>query len=173
LAKSVDTSPEQPALTATAHIVGTPHYLSPEQARYESVDFRADVYALGIVLYEMLSGRPPFSGPSPLAVIAQHLNAPLPPLREKRPDVPIGLARLVEQMTDKQPARRPHRTLRSRRDRRRHEPSVRWMSSPFRGLRPSSSSMPRSSADGRAPWRRPRGPRAARRKRLRFVLVVG
>jgi serine/threonine-protein kinase len=68
-----------PSMTATGMIVGTPEYMSPEQARGEKVDARSDVYAMGIVLYEILTGRVPFHGDTPIATILKHLQEP-PPL---------------------------------------------------------------------------------------------
>ena len=106
LAKPAEVLNEETLLTQASAIVGTPHYLSPEQARAEKVDFRSDIYSLGILLYEMLAGSPPFNGSSPVVVVAHHLNSPIPQLRDKRPEVPAGLIRLVEQMTEKDPGRR-------------------------------------------------------------------
>jgi len=68
-----------PSMTATGMIVGTPEYMSPEQARGERVDARSDVYALGIVMYELFTGRVPFHGDTPIATILKHLQEP-PPL---------------------------------------------------------------------------------------------
>jgi serine/threonine protein kinase len=65
--------------TATGDIVGTPSYMSPEQARGEKLDFRSDIYSLGVVVYELFSGRVPFRGDSPLSVILKHIHDP-PPL---------------------------------------------------------------------------------------------
>jgi hypothetical protein len=96
-----------PEATGSGTVVGTAHYISPEQARGEEVDFRSDVYSLGIVLYERLGGRKPFTGRSPMEVMARQLSDSLPPLREARPDVPSELATLVESMTAKIPAARP------------------------------------------------------------------
>src|SRR3954464_3164157 len=68
------------SVTQTAAVIGTAQYLSPEQARGESVDARSDVYSLGCVLYEILTGEPPFTGDSPLAVAYQHVREdPVPP----------------------------------------------------------------------------------------------
>ncbi len=93
--------------TGAGIVVGTPHYISPEQARGEQTDFRSDVYSLGVVLYEMLGGQKPFMGGSPMEVIARHLSEPLPPIRERCPEVPLGVATLLEAMTAKTAAARP------------------------------------------------------------------
>jgi tetratricopeptide (TPR) repeat protein len=92
------------SLTQAGYMLGSPHYVAPEQARGESADFRADIYSLGIMLYEMLVGEKPFKGTSPFAVVAQHLNDPMPPLDDR---VPPPVARLVAWMTQKEPSRRP------------------------------------------------------------------
>jgi len=69
--------------------VGTPAYMSPEQATAESdLDGRADIYALGCVLYEMLAGKQPYRGGTPAAVLAQQLTGPVPSLRATRADLP-------------------------------------------------------------------------------------
>jgi len=76
-------------LTGTGLALGTPAYMSPEQAAGEqAVDARSDIFSLGCVVYEMLAGEPPFTGPSPQAVLAQRLTGPAPPLRSRRADVP-------------------------------------------------------------------------------------
>lgn len=74
-------------LTRTGNVLGTPHYMAPEQARGETVDGRTDIYALGIILYELLSGHVPFDADSPLAVLHQHIYQELPPLRQFRQDL--------------------------------------------------------------------------------------
>lgn len=91
-------------LTATGVALGTPQYMSPEQGAGESdVDGRADLYALGCVLFEMLTGRPPFTGPTARAVIAQHLGHPAPSLLAERPEVPVWLERVVSRLLAKDP----------------------------------------------------------------------
>ena len=91
-------------LTATGVAVGTPHYMSPEQGAGDpDVDGRADLYALGCVLFEMLTGRPPFTAPTARAVIAQHLSHPPPSLLAERPEIPIWLDRLVLRLLAKDP----------------------------------------------------------------------
>lgn len=87
---------ETTRLTQTGGIIGTPHYMSPEQVSGQQVDGRADLYALGIILYELLAGRPPFSGDTPLVILHQHVYQQPPPLIEQRP----GLARATYQIVD-------------------------------------------------------------------------
>ncbi|PYO80352.1 MAG: serine/threonine protein kinase [Gemmatimonadetes bacterium] len=94
-------------LTETGMLIGTPAYMSPEQATAQrAVDGRADIYALGCVLYEMLAGAPPFSGPSTQAVLARHALDPVPPLRTVRPELPQRLERTVLRALAKTPADR-------------------------------------------------------------------
>ena len=93
-------------LTRTGGMLGTPHYMSPEQARGQPVDGRADIYALGIILYEMLAGKVPFDADSPLAVLHQHLSEPPPPLYRIRPDLVDITYRTVETCLQKDPADR-------------------------------------------------------------------
>ena len=95
------------ALTATQAFLGTPLYAAPEALLGSKVDGAADRYALGIVLFELLAGQPPFQGPHGLAVLEQHRSSPLPDLRTHRPDAPEALVRLVEQLAAKDPAMRP------------------------------------------------------------------
>lgn len=95
------------SLTSSGLLIGTPHYLSPEQAQGHSLDFRSDVYSLGIVLYEMLTGERPYIGTTPIAVVAKHLNAPFPSIKDKRPELPQSIVHLVEWMTAKNPEQRP------------------------------------------------------------------
>lgn len=78
-------------LTATGAITGTPAYMSPEQAQGQRADQRSDIYSLGIVLFEMLTGRVPFEAETPLAVIFKHIQEPPPPLSVVRPDLPYML----------------------------------------------------------------------------------
>ncbi len=94
-------------LTATGLSVGTPSYMSPEQASGgRDVDSRADVYALGAMLFEMLSGAPPFTGESVVALMARILSEPAPSIRTVRPSVPAGLDDAVRKALAKQPADR-------------------------------------------------------------------
>jgi len=93
-------------LTTEGMIIGTPQYMSPEQAAGDAVDGRSDIYSLGIVLYQMLSGAPPFDGDSSAKIIALQLTVVPPDIRTLRPDVTPELARVLGRMLDKDPARR-------------------------------------------------------------------
>ncbi|HEX7937428.1 MAG TPA: protein kinase, partial [Gemmatimonadaceae bacterium] len=84
------------SLTATGMVVGTPTYLSPEQVTGEPSDHRADIYALGVMAYEMIAGQAPFTGATPTAVLMKRLAGPPEPLKNLRPDVPDILADLVD-----------------------------------------------------------------------------
>jgi eukaryotic-like serine/threonine-protein kinase len=101
------THQQQTGLTATHTVLGTSAYMAPEQATGGPIDTRADLYALGCVLYAMLTGRPPFTGDNPMAVLHQHLHQPPAPTRTLRPDVPADLDRLVSDLLAKNPADRP------------------------------------------------------------------
>ncbi len=75
-------------LTSSGTVMGTPAYMSPEAGAGDKVDERTDIYSLGVVLYEMLTGRLPFEADTPYGLISKHISAPLPPPREFRPDLP-------------------------------------------------------------------------------------
>jgi eukaryotic-like serine/threonine-protein kinase len=94
------------ALTQTGSVMGTATYFSPEQAQGLVVDGRSDVYSLGVVLYEMVCGTPPFAGENPVSVAYQHVREPVPSLRARRPDVPAGLEQIIMTALEKDPNRR-------------------------------------------------------------------
>jgi len=97
-----------PSRTRTGMMVGTPEYMSPEQAQGRELDRRADVYSLGIVLYQMLTGDVPFRTDSAVATALQHVSTPPPPLRERNADLPEYAERVVLKALEKDPANRFH-----------------------------------------------------------------
>jgi serine/threonine protein kinase len=95
--------PTLPSLTQSG-FVGSPYYVSPEQAMGEEVDIRSDIYSSGIVLYELLSGNIPFDAKSPWSIISQHISSDPPPIEfEADDDVPEGIHSLIERMVTKRP----------------------------------------------------------------------
>lgn len=92
-----------PRLTRTDAIMGTPAYISPEQAKSLPVDQRSDIYSLGIILYEMVTGRVPFSADTPMAVILKHLNDPLPLPTTVKSDIPPGIEQVILKALAKEP----------------------------------------------------------------------
>lgn len=104
VARSLATS----GMTQSGTVVGTPDYLSPEQARGDAVDARSDLYALGLILYEMLTGKLPFVGGTVSENLAQRMMRTPPPVTTDRPDIPAWVARLVDRLLRPQPAHRLH-----------------------------------------------------------------
>ena len=87
-------------------IVGTAAYMAPEQALGQTIDGRADLYALGVLLYELTTGRVPFTGDDPLTVVSQHVHAPVVPPRVLRSDLPRALEAIIVKLLAKDPAQR-------------------------------------------------------------------
>ena len=93
-------------LTNAAALMGTPGYMAPEQAGGKKVDARADVYALGMTLFELCAGGPAFTADDPIALVVMNMQQPLPDLRQHAPEVPEELASLIEMMAAKDPDER-------------------------------------------------------------------
>src|SRR6266568_1616527 len=93
-------------MTETGSIVGTAQYLSPEQARGGEVDQRSDLYSLGVVLYELLTGKTPFEGDTPVEIAMKHLSTPPKPPSKLRPDIPPELDKVVLRALAKNPDER-------------------------------------------------------------------
>jgi len=103
IAKFLEGNPEHERLTQAGLVCGTPLYISPEQALGKSLDGRSDLYSLGVILYEMLSGSPPFRADTPVALVMRHIHDQPPSMSEHRPglDLPDGLRDLIFRLLDK------------------------------------------------------------------------
>lgn len=93
-------------LSSGTAMVGTPAYMAPEQGLGDTGDERSDLYSLGVILYQMLSGRLPYDGETPLSVVLKHLNEPIPSARALNPDVPEVVDDLIQRLMAKDPAER-------------------------------------------------------------------
>jgi tRNA A-37 threonylcarbamoyl transferase component Bud32 len=93
-------------LTQVGVTMGTPLYMSPEQAEGKPLDHRSDLYSLGVTCYHMLAGQAPFRGETALSLAVQHIKSPPEPLEKVRPDLPEALCRIVHRLLDKKPSNR-------------------------------------------------------------------
>lgn len=106
IGKALDTTAGSPV----SSVMGTPHYASPEQFQLNGrIDGRADIYSLGVMLFQMLTGALPFDATSVHELVHLHLTAAPPPLRSLRPDAPVAVERLLDRMLSKEPDGRPAR----------------------------------------------------------------
>src|SRR5258708_18811105 len=141
------------SLTASGGTLGTPAYLSPEPAAGRPAEPRSDLYALGCVLYALLTGSPPFTGDHPVATAVQHLNAAAPPVHERRPDLPPVIDQLLATLLAKDPQDRPPDAA----------TAAGWLGEVRRALPPAASAatiaFPVAGPEGSAPPRRPPGRR--------------
>ncbi|GHO89368.1 serine/threonine protein kinase [Dictyobacter formicarum] len=101
IARLINDAAPGTTLTRTGVTLGTPDYMAPEMALGEAIDYRADIYELGVVLYTLLSGHVPFTGSSSLAVITRHLRETLPLLHQTRPEIPPGVDAVIQKATAK------------------------------------------------------------------------
>ncbi|MBX7219923.1 MAG: protein kinase [Blastocatellia bacterium] len=111
IAKTLEFTTEGTSDLTGSMLVGTPHYCSPEQCMGEPLDPRSDVYSLGVVLFQMLTGRFPIDGEKPSALIVKHVTTPPHRLRDFRPDLPVSLERVVGRALEKRPSDRPTTAL--------------------------------------------------------------
>src|SRR5437899_5966345 len=97
---------EDAGLTNSGIVLGTADYLSPEQARGETLTGSSDLYSLGVVMFEMLTGRPPFVGPTAVSIAMQHASTNPPTLRQFNPTVPLAVEKIVMKTLEKEPVDR-------------------------------------------------------------------
>ena len=150
IARSVDFE----GVTITGTVLGTSEYIAPEQARGQRVDALTDVYSLGVVLYELLTGRVPFQGENFVAIALRHVNEPAPSVLERRPDCPprVGMA------VDRAMSKRPEERFQSM------EELCRELEACLAELDPSSEDATMIARRPVAPPRQRRQPRARRRR---------
>ncbi len=99
---------EEAGLTNSGIVLGTADYLSPEQARGEKLTASSDLYSLGVVMFEMLTGRPPFVGPTAVSIAMQHASADPPSMRQYNANIPAGVEKIVMRALEKEPEDRFH-----------------------------------------------------------------
>jgi eukaryotic-like serine/threonine-protein kinase len=107
VARAVELAGGDRLASSSGFAVGTPAYMSPEQAMGRTIDYRCDVYGLGCVLYEMLTGDPPFTGPTAQAMLARSLSGEFRPVRTVRPDVPAAAESAIRSALASEADRRP------------------------------------------------------------------
>jgi len=110
IAKVVSGDTDESVLTKTGLVMGTPHYMSPEQVESKRIDDRSDLYALGSIAYECLAGSPPFTGDTPLSIMLKQKNDAPPRFEpEVSMRIPAGLENLVFRLLEKEPDHRPQK----------------------------------------------------------------
>ncbi|MSP54038.1 MAG: serine/threonine protein kinase [Myxococcales bacterium] len=147
---------ETEALTIAGNFVGSPRYASPEQIQEADVDGRSDLYSLGVVLYELLAGVPPFQATDTIRMLMQHVRDAPPPLTEKVPGLSPSLATLIHALLEKRPEDRPANAeavldwLRAPDE---QGPTLQWVGSPLsRGSSPEPSGGTRTGSSQTSRW---------------------
>jgi serine/threonine-protein kinase len=101
IARIMDEKSQGSTLTGTGTLLGTPEYMAPEMVRGEQIDYRADIYELGVVLFQMLSGRVPFTGNTPFSIVYKHAQEPVPLLSSTDPSIPPAVDAVIQKATAK------------------------------------------------------------------------
>ncbi len=101
IARIMEDTSSNSGLTSTGMIIGTPEYMAPEMVNGDQVDYRADIYELGVVLFQMLSGHVPFRGTTPIVVITKHMQEALPSLNQLNPAIPAPVDAVIQKATAK------------------------------------------------------------------------
>ncbi len=101
IARIMEDTSSGSGLTSTGMIIGTPEYMAPEMVNGEDIDYRADIYELGVVIFQMLSGNVPFRGNTPIVVITKHMQESLPSLHQLKPIIPVAVDAVIQKATAK------------------------------------------------------------------------
>jgi eukaryotic-like serine/threonine-protein kinase len=169
---------EDPQLTRAGTTLGTPMYMSPEQLQDGAVDVRSDLYSLGVTMFHVLAGKPPFTGETPLALAMQHVQATPPPLDSLREGLPPPLVEMVHRLLAKQPAERfadPDDVLQFLRESRSQGLAAHWpeQTVPLPGAEPVRNPSGPSPAALRLQVALQRARRSARQGWLRRAVMAG
>jgi len=140
-------------ITTDDSVMGSVYYFSPEQASGKGVTFASDLYSVGVVMYEMLTGQPPFDGETPVAVALQHLNSKARPILDLKPDTPLAIAQVVERAMEKKPEMRYQSALEMAQDLHRalQEPEGAWVGGKSSDQPISSLAQPAANTGRQAP----------------------
>ena len=148
VAKAVHEATGRQTLTTAGAALGTPTYMAPEQAAADPhTDHRADLYAFGVMAYEMLTGQPPFVGATPQAVLSAHVTEPPVPVTQRRATIPPTLAQLIMRCLAKKPADRPQTAEELL-------PVLEVLATPSGGITPTDTQPVRGLLRGQSRWRR-------------------
>jgi serine/threonine protein kinase len=167
IAKILDS--DMPGLTRNDVVCGTPQYMAPEQATGSSLDARCDLYAVGVILYQMATGHLPFDGQNSMEVLTRHVNEPPVPPRKRQPDAPISEAMegLILRALEKDPAMRPQNAEEFRQlilGVGQHRPSAQLLEPRLADLTPSEGlTLPSTSPSGTGQPSTPPTPAPSRR----------
>ncbi len=146
VAKAVSEAGNQDRMTTAGIAIGTPAYMAPEQASADpNIDHRADIYAFGVLAYELLTGKPPFGGGSAAMVLSAHMTQRPKPVPELRPGVPVALSELVMKCLEKEPVNRWQSAEQMM-------PILEALGTPSGGMTPTATAAIRAARHSRPRW---------------------